>query len=251
MSPFFRSLLVLNGLLLLAAPAFSQTGKLFLSVGPKNAQVRIDGQVLDPADGRTVELAPGSYDLEIWAPYFKLQTERVIVRAGETTTYTRGLIQKSSEYAPFLAAKSAYATKKLKRTITDVSLAAACATVGYVLFGQKVVEAKRVYDRALEVRELHYESVSPALVNDYEIAYARLTEEYDAAKSARDKQLAVGIPVMTLVTGALAYHLIRRAGNRPVRPVFLGESPFRESIGFLPRFHFSGTTPCVGLAMTF
>ncbi len=231
--------------------ASGQTGTLTLSVSPKNALVRIQGQVLEPDKKASLTLDAGTYTIEVWAPFFQLQTEEVIVRAGQTTHYRKGLVTKSSEYAPFLAARSAYATRKLKRTIPDLSFTAAYAVLGYFIIGRPIIKSNQIYERALRVRDNHYGSVYPVAIQQNELDYAALTAEYEAATTTRRKRLTIGIPVMTLATGALAYHLIRRAQGRPERPQFIPNNPFANVSRSLPRLHLAGSTNGFGLAMTF
>jgi OmpA family/PEGA domain len=88
-SPYVRSSALIFAVLLLAAlPGFAQgngeTGKLKIQVSPKQAYVFVDGKAI--RDGsQTIELAPGTHEVSVRNYGFIANTQKIDVRAGETS----------------------------------------------------------------------------------------------------------------------------------------------------------------------
>lgn len=223
---------------------YGQTGTLSIAVSSTQGFARVDGHLLNLAEDSTIDLPAGTYTVETWAPYFAVHRDEVVVRAGETTDYVRGLVTKSPEYRGCLDARSEFATRKLHRTASDLTLVAAYGILGYFSVGKNSGTAQRAYDRALSLHELHRVSVNPAGITGSARAYTARSEDYAGARTARNRQLRIGIPVMAGATAALAYHLIRRAAHRPTRPECGTQNPFTA-------VHLSPTTNGLGLTANF
>jgi hypothetical protein len=234
-----------------AAPVFGQ--EVVFNVSPRDAFVRINGEVFDLSGQKKVRLTPGTYQAEIWAPGFEVKTKSIEVKAGKTEIVNFGLKTKAQPFEDYQEVLSEYKTAKLKRSLSGATLIAANAGLSYFMFISQYRTGKKAEDKIEELQELYDTNTSFIGFGFIQEEYSKALVEHEEIKRKHDRRTKIGIPVVAALTAATAYLFYRRAKDRKLKkPVYTPKNPFvsvlqrteplivvtenRSSVGFALKF---------------
>lgn len=245
---------LLPPLLLLCGNVFGQgTASIELEIAPEKCFVRIDGDVHELKNGKkTILLEAGTYQLEVWAPFFDVYTEQVTIITGQTLKFTKGLTNVVDGYEDFKQKQEVYLEKKHKRVISGGAIITGNLLVGYLAFGNKWRKGISLRNQAEAFVTDHSNAVTPEDVALSLDNYQQTVADYTKTREDLIKQRKIGIPLFAITSAATGYFFYRRSKSKLTKPVLDSINPFTGS--FQPAgssFTYDGRWTQLALAFKF
>lgn len=228
-------------------------------VSPANAFVRVNGQVLDLSKKNTLELAPGTYEMEFWAPNFDVEKEMILVEATKPNIIRKGMKNISARYENFKAERSKYVTKKFGRGLIDFSVVGATLFIANAsLQTRKTGPNNESSDIAIVQREIDANreiaetSINPNSIARARVEYTALTAEYAELQQERNGRILLGSVATAIGTG-LAVFYFAKLRKQIERPVLETNNPFVQNVkpSILPSFTLGRVGGQAGFTLTF
>ncbi len=220
-----RNKLIVLLLCLCVAPVFGQ--EVVFNISPRNAFVRINGEVLDLSRQNKIQLASGTYQAEIWAPNFEVVTKTIVVEAGKNQGVNFGLKKQAQTFLDYREELSEFKTAKLKRSLSGGTLVAANAVLSYLMFIDLYSKGRKVEDEIVKLQELYDNNTAFIGFASIQDAYSRALADHSDIKERQETRIKTGIPIVGALTAATAYLFYRRATDKKLkRPEYVSDNPF-------------------------
>lgn len=199
---------------------------------PPNTFVRVNGTVLNLSKQRALELAPGTYEAEFWAPNFEVEKKTIKVEVGKPTVVRKAMKKLSAEFNAHRDEISRYNTELLKRGIGDgafilTPLALAYGTLRANSNGLTNEESELVTAEAdiLRARVRYENSIDPVFIEFARQNYEDSVERFEKLESDRNTFIVVG-SVLTVITTGLTIRYFTKWRKKLARPVLKKDNPF-------------------------
>ena len=243
--------LILAGLLLACwTDAFAQT--VTFNVIPNGAFVRIDGQVLELSKQRSVLLKPGTYQAEIWAPRFQVQTKEVTVLPNQPTAVSVGLRTLEDDYKKYQDELSLFRGDRFRRTLTGGAAVVTNLGLGYLLLVERGRKGRDIAADLTATRAAYDVTVGVDDIRGIRDRYDELLVEYEEVKDAQRTRFIAAIPILALTAGGTALLFRRWARAERTEPTYTPSNPFVGALrSSRPYFAHDGTTGSVGFTLNF
>lgn len=230
----------------------AQDGSIKFTISPKDAFVRIDGNVLEVSKQNTLRLVPGNYEIEVWAPRFEIFKQTITITAGEQLDYRKGLTILATDFGDYRETDDVYRKAKLNRNITlgSILLANAITTVSYRLGLESNIDGLK--KQADEARRNYERAIDQFSIDLYANAYATLRAEYNAEIKRRDNFTKIATPALLLSYGVSAFFVVKLLSKKIDKPSYAPENPFLSLINkYQPSLMVSNNQLGLGINLKF
>lgn len=216
---------LLAGLLLLLTTSLlsaQSDGVLNANISPKDALLKVAGEIYDQEAARSVTLSPGEYIVEIWAPRFATFRDTVVVPAGGRVTYSKGLTVFSEDFKAFREAEREIAGNKTWRNLSMVGLVGLSAGATFLAINGNNKQDEHIASAELANRRIE-RSINPLELELATNEYNTAKDDYDQARS----QAVLGTVVAVAGWAGTAYYFIRQLRKKKIaRPQYQPKDPF-------------------------
>ena len=227
---------------------------LSFAIVPQASFVRVDGRVLDLRRERSIELAPGRYVVELWAPRFTILTDTIEVISGQDKTYAKGLRQLAPDFEDYRQEERRYNTARIGRTaLKGVALLTTGAFTYTAIRGRRS-RLSGLRDEASTLLTEYENGVVEGVVLGNRERYEAVQDKYADARTTH-WLVTAGFAGAAALTTYCYIKLRKKHRTSPLqKPVYESPNPFLEPAG--PATGYRGwqpgtaTTP-IGLTLTF
>ncbi|OAV44695.1 hypothetical protein [Lewinella sp. 4G2] len=245
---------LLTALLLLVVCASALRGQenVTFYVQPAESFLRVDGRVFELKKSNTIRLAPGTYNVELWAPKFDVREVPITVEAGKPTVVREGLRTVTAEYNSYRAELSTYNTNRLKRVLGEGSIAALSVGLAAVAATGRNNKLDELRDYTERQRTLYDDGVfdgAEQFLKNYNDGRA----EFDDVRREHNT-IVVGTSILAaLGVAVLVKRFMSKNRKRYVRPTYNPVNPFQSGTTHFerPRVKLGGSTNPIGLTLQF
>jgi len=211
-------LLLINSALLAQDKAI-----LHLEILPRNAFVKIDNQVYNlnqQSNSFGIELAPGNYTIEIWAPEYETHSETINIIANKKNIYKKTLTDLTANFMQYQEELKSYNRKKLQ--IYTGSVVFHTALAFGIIDIRKVNQLKREEQVILNGQVLYQQSFTTNDLSQFKTEHNDLINEYNRQKkNLRTKRIIGG--ALACATIASTFVFAKKAKAK--RPTYSAENP--------------------------
>lgn len=208
----------------------AQTGTVIFDVAPLQATIKINNQLLQPAEigqpKTSIELSTGNYDVQIWSFGMILHKQSITVVTNDTTMVSVAL-KPTTEYVVYQKELGIYDTERTKiigkqLPVIITAGVTTAATLSYATAG--IIKLSEL-GRALDANKFGYENtISGEGVVGYRTSYEDLTDEFKSRRNNLYLFSAIGGTV-SLGLWRYASHKIKKGLVGVKKPVFNDTNP--------------------------
>jgi hypothetical protein len=200
--------------------------KINFNIQPKNATIRIDGQLIQKANKETftLELKSGTHTIEIWAPEFELFIDEFTVNPDKENTYSKGLLTQSEGFKAYKSKLKKYNSAKFSNILSTIGAVAGNAAMYYVIWDGGKVKDLNEMEARLEIAQNSFtEAVHPDDIQMIRANFDQTKASYNEQVKSLNTRRAIGIPIGMGVS-ALSYMLLKKK-KKPEKPTYNPENP--------------------------
>lgn len=235
---------------LCTAPSFGQ--EVVFNVSPRDAFVRINGEVIDLKKQQRISLDEGTYTAEIWAPRFETLTKEIIVAVGSPLVVTLGLKKTAGSYDAHQVLIEEHNTKRLKQNLRDGTVLGLFSGFTFVALTGRRSKAEKLIEEISLRRSAYAAAISQNQIQSTTEAYDNVVNEYEDVERSHNF-IVVTTGVLAAATAAFGVvHFTSKNRYRDKRPVYEADRPFS---GFearkRPSLHLGTNTSLIGLTLKF
>lgn len=233
-------------------PLYSVAQTVVFNVSPGGGFVRVAGEVLNLSENKTLELTPGTYEAEIWAPRFKVARKEFVVEAGRPTVVNLAMITRADDYDGFQDRVSQYNTAKLKRSLADGAVVGITTGLAYVTLTGRRDDLNDLEDLIENRRITFISAVTPSQIEGVATEYNNAVASYEDIQNSHNT-LVVTTGILAAVGTLFAVkYFTSKSRFKEKRPVYAAENPF---VGTAPRLksslHLGTSSSLLGLTLKF
>ena len=209
------------------------TGQVTFQFNPANATVKIDNQVFQANVSPTISLPAGEYPIQVWAPKRAIFRDTIIITAGETLIYAKGINTLSEAYKAYQDADHAYVYGRLRNTAVDVSIILGTIGLTWGTFYKNPV-IDRSYENALwQIERYESQAASISEINEIKLEYERARSDYEDERKKYNRKIKFGLPLVGITYALGTIYFIKRIKHKKQskgkRPVYEEANPLLGS----------------------
>lgn len=212
--------------------AMAQNGSVLLQIQPTHAIVRIDG--VEHRNLTRIELPPGKYTLEAWAPGYEYKKDTIEIFDGFVKYVA--VLTVSPALKLYSQQMDEYSKAKVNNALLKSSIAVFNAGITTLVLAYMPGDVKKHRDAANAALDGYNNATNAAGVLESKARYESELGLYEEGKDKRKKYLYVALPSLAAMYGisVFAWAKIKKA---PPRPVLDAPNPFSTmDLRLVPEF---------------
>ncbi len=219
---------------------------------PSNALVKVDNQVIDLSKRNTLDLSPGEYQIEIWAPEFTVLSKTILVKTGETLVVREGLRDLSDSFAAYRLERQQYSNTTLKRNIAGGAVVGFFGAITYVALTGKNKELNRLENLIENRRDAYFSAVSTVDISVFSEQYTNAVTEYEDVEQQHNSVVTLAAAGSILTAAGAFFYFKKKRKSRPEKPLFVPENPFvYQSPRLKPAIQLGSSSSILGFTLKF
>ena len=196
---------------------------------PGSSFLKIDTVLLDVSTLGTpffVELSPGTYQIEIWAPKYNVFYDTLIVDS-ETNRYAVSLTDYSETYLEYDKKIKDYRLKQSTKVLITSGLVLANVLGAFYVYDRgEIEELLALQEDAEFLKTIHGNSIGIALIQESRSQYEAIQSEHNDRRRSLYNKRRIGIPVLVATSLTSAWFIQKVIRKKFEKPIYQDQNPF-------------------------
>ena len=219
---------------------------------PKDAFVRINGEVFDLKKQQRISLEEGTYSVEIWAPRFATVKKEIKVTSSRPLIVKEGLKQTAASFDDYQERIAEHNGKRFRQNLRDGTVLGLFAGFTTVALTGRRAKLRKLEDEVGLRRAAYASAVSLNQIENVTQVYNDVVNEYEETEASHNL-LVVSTGVLAALTAAFAVrHFTAKTRYRGKRPAYIPDSPFSSyEVRKRSSLHLGTSSSLIGFTLKF